>query len=70
MATVPNVTIILPDGGLSNPDISANANIEASKMEQRVLAEYQVPRDAFRVWDAITTNRVPTEYVPPSLIAL
>lgn len=58
MATVPNVTIILPDGGLSNPDIAANANIETSKMEQRVLAEYQVPRDAFRVWDAITTNPV------------
>ena len=58
MATVPNVTIILPDGGLSNPDISANANIASSKMEQRVLAEYRVPTNAFRVWDAITTNPV------------
>ena len=58
MATVPNVTIILPDGGLSNPDISANANIASSKMEQRVLAEYRVPTNAFRIWDAITTNPV------------
>lgn len=58
MATVPNVTIILPDGGLSNPDISANANIASSKMEQRVLAEYRVPTNAFRVWDAITSNPV------------
>lgn len=58
MATVPNVTIILPDGGLSNPDISPNANIASSKMEQRVLAEYRVPVDAFRVWDAITSNPV------------
>lgn len=58
MATLTNVQITLPDGGISNVDIAANANIESSKMEQRVLAEYQVPRDAFRVWDAITTNPV------------
>ena len=58
MATLTNVSITLPDGGISNVDISANANIEASKMEQRVLAEYIVPRDAFRVWDSITTNPV------------
>ena len=58
MATLTNVQITLPDGQISNVDIAANANIETSKMEQRVLAEYQVPRDAFRVWDAITTNPV------------
>lgn len=58
MATLTGVSIILPDGQISNPDISANANIETSKMEQRVLAEYHVPIDAFRVWDAISTNPV------------
>lgn len=58
MATLTGVSIILPDGQISNPDISANANIETSKMEQRVLAEYHVPINAFRVWDAISTNPV------------
>lgn len=58
MATLTGVSIILPDGQISNPDISANANIETSKMEQRVLAEYRVPINAFRVWDAISTNPV------------
>lgn len=60
MATLTNVQITLPDGGISNVDIAANANIEASKMEQRVLAEHHVPVDAFRVWDAIATNPVST----------
>ena len=58
MATLTNVQITLPDGGISNVDIAANANIETTKMEQRVLAEYHVPIDAFRVWDALTTNPV------------
>ena len=58
MATLTNVQITLPDGGISNVDIAANANIASSKMEQRVLAEYRVPTNAFRVWDVITTNPV------------
>ena len=58
MATLTGVQITLPDGGINNIDIAANANIETTKMEQRVLAEHIVPRDAFRVWDAITTNAV------------
>ena len=58
MATLTNVSIILPDGGISNVDLSANANIEPSKMAQRTFAEYHVPWTAFRVWDAITTNPI------------
>lgn len=58
MATLTNVLLTLPDGQISNVDIAANANIASSKMEQRVLAEYRVPMNAFRVWDAITSNPV------------
>jgi hypothetical protein len=60
MATLTGVSINLPDGGISNVDIAANANIEVTKLEQRVLAEYHVPWSAFRVWDAIQTNAVGT----------
>jgi len=60
MATHQNVTIILPDSTLSNNDIAATANIDPSKMRQRVLAEYKVPVTNFRVWDAVASNPVST----------
>ena len=58
MATLTGVSIILPDGGISNVDLSANANIDPSKMAQRTFAEHHVPWTSFRVWDALTTNPV------------
>lgn len=60
MSTLTGVSLILPEGGIANGDIAANANIETTKIEQRVLAEYHVPWSAFRVWDALSTNAVAT----------
>jgi hypothetical protein len=58
MATIANVTILLPDSSINDVDIAANANIDPTKMAQRVLAEYVVPVHAFRVWDAVASNPV------------
>ena len=58
MATHNGVILILPDSTITNNDLAANANIEPSKMRQRVLAEYKVPVTNFRVWDAVASNPV------------
>ena len=58
MATLTNVFLTIPDGELTNLDLAANANIETSKIAQRVLAESVVPIHSFRVWDAVTSNPV------------
>lgn len=47
MATFTNVFLTVPDGQVTNLDIASNANIDTSKMAQRVLAESVVPIDAF-----------------------
>ena len=58
MTTFNDVFLTLPDESITNASISANANIEPSKMAQRTFAEYHVPWTAFRVWDALTANPV------------
>lgn len=58
MATHQNVTLVLSDGTLTNNDIAATANIEHTKLRQRVLSEFRIDLARFRVWDAINTNPV------------
>ena len=58
MTTLQNVFITIPDETLTNQNLAANANIETSKMAQRVLAESVVPVHSFRVWDAVASNPV------------
>lgn len=58
MTTLQNVFITIPDETLTNQNLAANANIDPSKMAQRVLAESVVPVHSFRVWDAVASNPV------------
>jgi hypothetical protein len=58
MATHTNAIIILQDGTLTNNDFSEQANIDHTKLRQRVLSEFRVDTTRFRVWDAINTNPV------------
>lgn len=58
MATYTNVFLTVPDEQITNLDIAPNANIDPSKMAQRVLAESVVPVHSFRVWDAVASNPV------------
>ena len=60
MATHTNAVIILQDGTLTNNDFSAQANIDHTKLRQRVLSEFRIDTTRFRVWDAINTNPVST----------
>lgn len=55
MTTLTQTTIILPAGGLSNVDLSANANIETTKIAQRVLSVHPIPFTSLRTWDAFQT---------------
>lgn len=56
MSTIQNVILQIPDRSLTNNDIAGNANIEPSKIGQKVLAEYAVPIEAFKTWNAVATN--------------
>lgn len=58
MTTLQNVFLTIPDETLTNQNLAANANIDPSKMAQRVLAESVVPVHSFRVWDAVASNPV------------
>jgi hypothetical protein len=60
MATHTNAVIILQDGTLTNNDFSEQANIDHTKLRQRVLSEFRIDTTRFRVWDAINTNPVST----------
>jgi hypothetical protein len=46
-------TVDTPGGVFTDFDIAANADINPTKMAQRVLAEYAVPLVDCRVWDAV-----------------
>ena len=56
MSTIQNVILQIPDRSLTNNDVAGNANIEPSKLGQKVLAEYVVPVEAFKTWDAVASN--------------
>ena len=56
MSTIQNVILQIPDRSLTNNDVAGNANIEPSKLGQKVLAEYVVPIEAFKTWDAVASN--------------
>jgi hypothetical protein len=56
MSTIPNVILQIPDRSLTNNDIAGNANIEPSKLGQRVLAESIIPLTQARTWDAVASN--------------
>lgn len=56
MSTITNVILQIPDRSLTNNDIAGNASIEPSKLGQKVLAEYVVPVEAFKTWNAVATN--------------
>lgn len=46
-----DVAIRIPDGEITNKALAANADIDPSKMAQRVLQEYPVPLTSMRVHD-------------------
>jgi hypothetical protein len=56
MSTIPNVILQIPDRSLTNNDIAGNANIEPSKLGQRVLAESIIPLTQARTWDSVAVN--------------
>jgi len=53
--TVSGVTILIPDGVLSNNSISEQAAIATTKLAQNPLQKFPVPLVLGRVWDAIAT---------------
>ena len=56
MSTIPGVILQIPDGSITNNDIAGNASISPSKLGQKVLAEFVVPAEAFKTWDAVASN--------------
>jgi hypothetical protein len=46
-------TVTTPSGAFTDFDLAPNADIQTTKMRQRVLAEYVVPLTDSRVWDAV-----------------
>jgi hypothetical protein len=48
-------TVATPGGAFTDFDLAANADIQTTKMRQRVLAEYIVPLIDCRVWDAVAS---------------
>jgi hypothetical protein len=45
----------LPSNAVTNDSVSATAAITRSKLEQETLADYMVPWEAFKVWNAYQT---------------
>lgn len=60
MTQIPNCTILLPAGSLTDQTIAPTAQLDPLKLRQRVLQRYPVGWDTFRVWDAWTSNPVAT----------
>lgn len=59
-STATNVTLVLPDGYLTDSAVSPAAALQTSKLEQRVLQPFPVSLEECRVWDAPTSLPVST----------
>lgn len=53
--TLTGVTILVPDGLITDAAISSQAAIETSKLAQRPLQKFPLPLTDARVWNAITS---------------
>lgn len=60
MTQIPNATIVIPAGSLTDQSLASTAQIDPLKLRQRVLQRYPVGWDTFRVWDAWQSNPVGT----------
>lgn len=60
MTQIPNCTILLPAGSLTDQTIAPTAQLDPLKLRQRVLQRFPVGWDTFRVWDAWHSNPVAT----------
>lgn len=58
--TVSGISVLFPDGWITNSSFGDNAAIAVSKLAQRSFAEYVVPFTSVRVWDAMATMPVTT----------
>lgn len=52
MTQINGISLTLPTGSITGATLSANADIPASKLAQKVLARTAVPLTSMRVWDA------------------
>lgn len=58
--TVTSVSIVLPDGFITDAAFATGSDISTSRIAQRPFAKYAVPFTSMRVWDAMATVPVTT----------
>lgn len=56
MTTIRDIQLTLPEGSLTDRDLSALAQISPSKMAQRAFAEYPITPPSMRVWDNFSSG--------------